>query len=91
MQCPYCHNQNVVRRGLRKNLKKSKQLFLCNSCKRKFTPDFPRMRFSKRVVGKAMKLRRSGLSSPKIKTMLQQQGVKVSCRTILKWEKKFVK
>jgi len=36
--CPYCSSENFVKRGTRKKKNETVQLYLCNDCRRAFTP-----------------------------------------------------
>lgn len=88
MNCPKCGSESV-KRGFRKTNLGKKQLYLCNKCERKFTIDWPKMRFEKRNVMHAVKLYKKGFSSSRVQSMLEDQNVKVSRWTIIKWHKRF--
>jgi len=39
MICPYCKSENVIKRGIRKNLSGDIRIYGCNDCKRRFKRD----------------------------------------------------
>jgi len=78
-----------VRRGFRQTRLGKKQMYLCTNCSRKFTAEWPKMRFRKEDVMHAVKLYKSGMSSAKVKAKLESRGVTVSRWTIIKWSRKF--
>ena len=88
MECPGCKYQ-MVRRGFRSTNLGKKQMYLCMKCKKKMTPEWPRMRFSREDVMYAVYLYSKGLSSSKIKERLSKRDVSVSRWTITKWCRKF--
>jgi len=90
-KCPYCHGSGILFRGFRHNLKARKQLMLCKSCGKKFTPDdgYLRMRFPPAVIMEAVSLYSKGFSSAEVRVRLEREGVRVSRWTVLKWVKRF--
>ena len=88
MKCTHCSSR-AVRRGLRPTNLGKKQLYLCTKCKRKFTTEWPKMRFRRSDVMRAVKLYKSGLSSSKVKRQLEARDVHVSRWTIIKWSRRF--
>ena len=92
MKCPKCRNDNVSKRGKRYNKSGTKQLYLCNECKRKFIEHdgFGRMRYNKKDIVRAIHLHNKGLSLFDVKDHLwQHDNVKVSRETIREWIKKY--
>jgi transposase-like protein len=91
ISCPYCSSERTVLRGLRKNLKSDKQLFLCRSCGRKFTQDdgYLRMRFPRETIKEAVSLYGKGFSSAEVRKNLERKGVRVSRWTVIRWAKRF--
>lgn len=91
LACPYCLSGKTVLRGFRKNDSGKKQLFLCRSCGRKFTPDngYLRMRFSPKAIREAVSLYGKGFSSAEVRTRLERRGIRVSRWTVLKWARKY--
>lgn len=89
--CPGCRSASVVMRGLRHNLKSSKQLFLCRKCGRKFTLDdgFLRMRFNREEIRLAVSLYSKGFSLAEVTKHMERKGVKVSRWTVLLWARKY--
>jgi transposase-like protein len=92
-KCPYCHGSGIVFRGFRHNFKSRKQLMLCKSCGKKFTPDdgFLRMRFPPAVIREAVSLYGKGFSAAEVSRHLESRDVKVSRWTVLCWVKKYGK
>jgi transposase-like protein len=93
-KCPRCGSPKAVLRGFRRNQKGSKQLMLCRSCGRKFTPDdgYLRMRFPPEVIREAVSLYGKGCSSADVsKYMARKKGIKVSRWTVLCWVRRYGK
>jgi transposase-like protein len=91
-KCVFCKSSSVVKNGLRKREIRSKQSFLCKSCKKQFVePDgFERMRHKPEIIVKAVHQHIDGLSLYKVQNHLwQHEGVKVTRWTISQWTKKF--
>lgn len=90
--CIYCQSDKVVSNGLRVRKVRTKQSFLCKSCKRQFVePDgFERMRFSPEIISRAVHQHEDGFSLSKTKNHLfQHDNTKVSRWTIAQWKKKY--
>lgn len=87
-QCIFCKSDSIVKNGLRKRRVRTKQSFLCLSCRKQFVePDgFERMRNKKEDIVRAIHLHNKGLSLFDAKDHLwQHDRVKVSRETIRKW------
>ncbi len=92
MKCPYCNFENISKRGKRYNKSETKQLYLCNKCKRKFVEQngFERMRYNKKHIVRAIHLHNEGLSLFQVKDHLwQHDGVKVSREAVREWCNKY--
>jgi transposase-like protein len=92
MKCPYCRSEKISKRGKRYNMSGTKQLYICNKCKRKFVEQdgFERMRYNKKDIARAIHLHNKGLSLFDVKDHLwQHDGVKVSRESIREWIKKY--
>ena len=92
MKCPYCTSENISKRGKRFNKSGTKQLYLCNKCKRKFVEQdgFESMRYNKKHIVRAIHLHNEGLSLFQVKDHLwQHDGVKVSREAVREWCKKY--
>jgi transposase-like protein len=90
--CPKCKSKNIWKRGFRYNKSGNKQKYHCKDCDNWFIEDdgFKRMRFKKEIIVKAIHQHIDGFSLFKIKYHLwQHEGVKVSRKTILLWERKY--
>lgn len=93
-KCPHCSSINSVRHGVRQTQTGLKRKYLCNSCKRHFTPDegFNRFRHKPEVITSALDLRAKGLSLADVVDHLDQHyRVRVTRKTILDWQKSFSK
>ena len=82
---------NSVKRGLRATALGPKQMYLCTKCGKKFTPEWPRMRFPRTEVMHAVRMYNSGMSTSAVQKAMHDQGISVSRWTIIKWHRKFGK
>ena len=92
VKCPFCKSKEVMKRGYRHNKTGKKQKYLCSNCKKWFVEDdgFKRMRFKKEIIVKAVHQHIDGFSLFKVQYHLwQHEGIKVSRKTILLWERKY--
>ena len=92
MKCPECRSDKISKRGKRYNKSGTKQLYLCNKCKRKFIEydGFERMRHDKKDIVRAIHMHIDGFSLFKTQYHLyQHDGIKVTRRTINDWTKKY--
>jgi len=90
--CPECKSKNIWKRGFRFNKGNKKQKYHCKDCESWFVEDdgFKRMRFKKEIIVKAIHQHIDGFSLFKVQYHLwQHEGVKVSRKTILLWERKY--
>lgn len=86
--------ENSVRHGVRQTGVGLKRKYLCNSCRRHFTPDegFNRFRHKPEVITAALDLRAKGLSLADVVDHLDQHyRVKISRKTVLDWQNAFGK
>ncbi len=91
-QCPYCTSKDIVKDGLRHNKSGDKQIYLCQACKRFFTPNlgFKKMTVSPQIITSAMQLYFTGESLRNVQKFLKLQGITISHVAIGKWIKKYV-
>ena len=91
-ECVYCHANNIVKSGLRKNKTGNIQVFLCHTCHRKFTINigFEKMKHNPQAITSAMQLYFSGESLRNTSNSLKLLGVEVSYQTISNWITKYV-
>lgn len=93
MICPYCKSDNnVVKRGLRKNKYIVKQQYWCKKCTRYFVEHdgFEGMTYPKEIVVKVLHLFVEGLSLSKIRDYIyQHEGYYLYDGTILYWVAKY--
>jgi transposase-like protein len=90
--CRFCSSEEVVRYGVRKNKSSFKQMFKCNLCNRRFTPDngYLKMKTEPEIVVEAMDLWQKGLSLAKIQDHLYtHHNVKISKEGIRGWVNKY--
>ena len=90
--CVYCGSKDIVKAGFRHNKSGDLQMYLCNSCNKRFTFNlgFEGMRVSPQIITSAMQLYFTGESLRNVQKFLKLQGVTVSHVAILKWIKKYV-
>jgi len=91
-KCIFCKSFSTVKNGLRKRKIRTKQSFLCVSCKKQFVePDgFERMRYKPKDIARAVHMHNDGFSLFQVQYHLwQHDGVKVSRETIRSWCKRF--
>lgn len=91
-ECPYCTSKDIVKDGLRHNKSGDKQIYLCRTCKKFFTPNlgFKKMTVSPQIVTSAMQLYFTGESLRNVQKFLKLQGITISHVAIGKWIKKYV-
>ena len=91
-ECIYCHSENIMKKGLRKNKSGTLQKYLCRNCGKYFTFNvgFERMKHNPQAITSAMQLYFSGESLRNTEKSLRLLGVQVSYRTIHNWIKKYV-
>ena len=91
-KCIFCKSSSLVKNGVRKRKVRSKQSFLCLSCRKQFVePDgFERMRYRPKDIARAVHMHNDGMSLFDVQNHLwQHDGVKVSREAIRSWCKKF--
>jgi len=93
VKCPSCRSNKIVFCGYRYNENSEKRLRLCKNCGRKFTfnDGFLRMRYDRKDILLAIKLKERGYSLADIKHELKKEGTEVSRWTIAKWHKRYGK
>jgi len=91
MKCPYCSSIKIINSGYRYTKLGKKTIKKCTKCNRKFTiTTFPRYRFPKKIILKAVSLYKQKKSLAEVKEfLLDNYNIKVSRWTIAKWYKKF--
>lgn len=89
--CPYCQSKDIVKAGLRHNKHGDLQLYLCNSCNKRFSFNlgFEHMRATPQVITSAMQLYFTGESLRNVQKFLKLQGVTISHVAVAKWIKKY--
>ena len=78
--------------GIRHNKQHDIQMFKCNDCKRKFSINlgFENMMATPDQITMAMNLYFNGESSRKVSQSLILTGIKISYKTIQRWNEKYV-
>ena len=94
--CPCCDrckkNDEVVAFGRRKNKMKTKQVFYCNRCLHKFTPDdgFKNVLYTPEIIMEALALYVRGLSGREVSNHMREfKEVTVGETTVLRWVKTY--
>jgi len=89
--CVYCGSKDIVKAGFRHNKSGDLQMYLCNSCNKRFTFNlgFEGMRVSPQIITSAMQLYFTGESYRNVQKFLKLQGVKVSHVAVAKWINKY--
>ena len=82
--CIFCHSQNVVKTGIRRNKEYAIQRFKCHSCGRTFSLNigFERMKHNPKGITTAMQLYFSGESLRNTMRALKLLGINVSHQTV---------
>ena len=92
MDCPYCGGEDIVKAGKRYNKYVEKQLYRCNSCRRRFVErdGFENMTYPKEIILKTLHLYAEGLSLSKIRDFIwQHEGYYLYDGVILYWVRKY--
>lgn len=92
MECIFCKSKDVVKNGTRKRKVRTKQSFLCLSCKKQFVDvdGFERMRHKPQIIVRAIHMHQDGMSLSKVQNHLwQHDGVRVTRQTINAWKTKY--
>src|SRR3989344_6301243 len=95
MKCSFCGSSDKTwRRGWRYNKSGKKQMWWCNSCKRRFTPDdgFWKMKHSPKIITEACSSYKRGMSLKNVKDHLSEyRETDISRASILNWVRKYSK
>ncbi|MCD4771260.1 hypothetical protein K8R30_02460 [archaeon] len=92
-ECVYCASKEVFFVQLRKNKSTNKNIYYCEICNRKFTPNdgFKGFRHPPFVIKAAMRAIKNNQSLGQIVQSLNQNfNIRVSRKTILDWKRKFL-
>lgn len=92
MLCIFCKSKDVVKNGKRKRKVRTKQSYLCLSCKKQFVDvdGFERMRHKPHIIVRAIHMHEDGMSLSKVQNHLwQHDGVRVTRQTINAWTSKY--
>lgn len=92
MTCPDCLSIHIRKDGIRKNtMRGMEQKYECKDCGLYFINyKYPHMKFHYSILQQVLWLHLKKQSSRKIKTILYQQGIKISHKTIRNWIKRFM-
>ena len=92
-KCPNCkESKRVWCKGWRYNSSGKKQMFWCNACKKRFTPDdgFWKMKHHPEIVTEACSSYKRGMSLKNVKDHLSDfRETDISRATVLNWVKKY--
>jgi len=89
--CPYCSGKDIVKRGLRQKKYETVQLYLCNQCKKTFTPYKVKGKsFPLSTILEGLTLYNLGYSLEEACQRLKEQfGLEVKPSTLNEWVKEF--
>lgn len=93
VKCPYCSSTELKKKGTRKNKQGVKQLYLCKSCKKKFSIDdgFKNMKNNQKIITLSLDLYFKGVSQNSITDHLRQfYDVEVNQSTVSRWIRKYM-
>jgi transposase-like protein len=92
-KCPTCkESKRVWSKGWRYNASGKKQMFWCNACKKRFTPDdgFWKMKHTPEIVTEACSSYKRGMSLKNVKDHLSDfRETDISRTSVLNWIKKY--
>jgi len=92
IECRFCKNKEVVRRGFRNNKAGKVQVYYCKTCRKVYSENttFMKMKHKGEIILTALDLYTKNVSLRKIQDHLEQiHGIKVSHVTVLKWVRKY--
>ncbi|MBA3065138.1 PD-(D/E)XK nuclease family protein [bacterium] len=89
--CPYCSSKDIIKRGLREKKFETQQVYFCNSCKRKFTPQkIKGKKFPLAVIFDGLNFYNTGFTLEKSCHFLKEKyGLEVKSSTLADWVKEF--
>ena len=94
-KCPQCKSSGRVWcKGWRYNKSGKKQMWWCNSCKKRFTPDdgFWKMKHKSEIITEACSNYKRGMSLKNVKDHLAEyRETDISRASILNWVRKYSK
>lgn len=94
-KCPYCSSgKRIWCKGWRYNQSGKKQMWWCNYCKRRFTPDdgFWKMKHKPEVIAEACSSYRRGMSFNSVSKHFREYAkAKICSATVFNWVKKYTK
>lgn len=95
VECSFCgSSKHVWRKGWRYNKSGKKQMWWCNSCKKRFTPDdgFWKMKHKPEIIAEACSSYKRGISLKNVKCHLSEyRETDISRTTVLNWVRKYSK
>ena len=89
--CPYCSSKNIVRKGVRQKKYETQQVYFCNDCKRKFTPQkIKGKQFPLAVIFDGLNFYNTGFTLEQSCHFLKEKyGMEVKSSTLSGWVKEF--
>ncbi|MCW6159299.1 MAG: DDE-type integrase/transposase/recombinase [Thermoplasmatales archaeon] len=90
-RCLFCHSEDVVKTGIRRNKEYAIQRFKCHACGRTFSVNigFEHMKHNPKAITIAMQLYFSGESLRNTMRALKLMGTQVSHQTVYNWITKY--
>ncbi len=91
-RCRFCNSKQISKWGIRHNKNYDLQIFKCKDCSKQFSTNlgFKGMSATPDQITMAMNLYFNGESSRKVAQSIALTGIKVSYKTIQRWNKKYV-
>ena len=91
--CSYCNsNKSTWRKGIRYNNSGEKQMWWCNTCKRRFTVDdgFWKMKHRPEIIAEACSSYKRGMSFNSVSQHFKEyKKGKICAATVFNWVKKY--
>jgi len=89
--CPYCSSKDIIKRGVRKKKFETQQVYFCNNCKRKFTPQkIKGKQFPLAVIFDGLNFYNTGFTLENSCHFLKEKyGLEVKSSTLAGWVKEF--
>jgi transposase-like protein len=90
IRCPYCGRSNVVKKGLRKLKKRSKQVYFCKDCCHRFSFGLGKKRFDIRIILNAVSAYNKGYSYGEVCDIISRKHkANVGITSIFRWVKEY--
>lgn len=90
-KCPYCQGTKIVKKGRRKKKMEEIQVYFCNHCQKKFTPQITKGRtYPLRIILEVITLHnRLKPTAEIVKKIKEKYGYNLSEQSVLNWAKAY--